>query len=235
MNARTQRMIVSLVCSAFASIIAVCQEEHEWATAFGEDPDSLLTEGVNPYFILTPGYQLELKGKEGRKEVVLLVTVLDETEMVDGIAARVVEERESADGKVVEVSRNYFAFSPRTSNVYYFGEDVDIYRNGSIVNHEGSWRSGVHGARYGLMMPGAPLPGSRYYQEMAPGVAMDRATIISLGGSMRTEAGSFEHCLVTEETTPLEPESKEKKYYARGIGLVKDDTLTLVRHGYRTN
>jgi hypothetical protein len=35
--------------------------------------------------------------------------VLDETKTVDGVETRIVEERETVNGKPIEVSRNYFA------------------------------------------------------------------------------------------------------------------------------
>ena len=57
-----------------------------------------------------------------------------------------VEERETNHEKPVEVSRNYFAISRRTNSVFYFGEDVDMYRNGAIVSHEGAWLAFVNGA-----------------------------------------------------------------------------------------
>ena len=80
---------------------------------------------------------------------------------------RVVEERETKGSQVVEVSRNFFVICKRTNNVYYFGEDVDIYRDGKIVGHDGAWLAGEGGARFGLAMPGSPLLGARYYQEIA--------------------------------------------------------------------
>ena len=67
-----------------------------------------------------------------------------------------VEERETKDGKLVEVSRNYFAISKRTNSVYYFGEDVDEYKDGKVARHGGSWLAGTGGARFGLLMPGQP-------------------------------------------------------------------------------
>ena len=75
----------------------------------------------------------------------------------------------------VEISRNYFAISKRTNDVYYFGEDVDIYKASKVSSHEGAWLAGVKGARFGLAMPGVPTLKAKYYQELAPGVAMDRA------------------------------------------------------------
>ena len=159
------------------------------------------------------------------------VTVLNETKTIDGVECRIVEERETKDGKLIEVSRNYYAIGKRTNSVYYFGEDVDIYENGKIVGHEGSWMSGKNGAKYGLMMSGLPLAGARYYQEVAPKAALDRAEIVGLGLTLKTPAGEFKNCLKIEETTPLEPDNEEAKLYAPGVGLLKDGSLSLVRYG----
>ena len=198
--------------------------------SFDIDTADLASTGRNRYFVLEPGYQLVLEGKEKGQAVVLTITVLSETKMVDGVETRVVEERETANGQLVEVSRNYFAISKKTSDVFYFGEDVDIYKNGQVVDHEGAWLSGVKGARSGLMMPGTPLLGARYQQEVAPKVAMDRAEIVSLADTLQTPAGTFEKCLKTEESSALEG-GKAHKLYAPAIGLVCDGTLKLTKHG----
>ena len=56
---------------------------------------------------------------------------------------RVVEERESEDGELKEVSRNFFAFCKKTGNLFYFGEEVDDYDSeGNVVSHSGGWRAG---------------------------------------------------------------------------------------------
>jgi len=199
----------------------------DWQQTFAAAPADLMSVGENPYFILKPGYQLTLEGKDGAKTVRLVISVLDETKTVGGIEARVVEERETENGVIVEVSRNYFAIHKTTKDVYYLGEDVDIYKNGKVVDHEGAWLHGVNGARFGLLMPAAPVVGQRYYQEVAPKVAMDRAEVVSLSARLVTPAGTFERCLETEESTPLEG-GKERKLYAPGVGLIKDGALHLV-------
>jgi hypothetical protein len=197
---------------------------------FALEKADLVATGRNPYFILEPGFQRILEGG-GEKHV---ITVLDETKMVDGVETRVVVEKETKNGKVVEISLNYYAISKRTNSVYYFGEHVDIYKNDKIVAHEGSWLSGVKKARFGLMMPGLPLVGARYQQEVAPGDAMDRAEIVSVTETVATPAGEFKNCLKVKETTPMEPGNVGYKYYAPGIGLVQDGSVKLVKHGTAT-
>jgi len=201
--------------------------DDSWLGEFPVDAADLSATGHNPFFILEPGFQQVLAG--GAEQ--LVITVLDETRMVAGVETRVIEERETKDGKLVEVSRNYFAISKRTKDVYYFGEEVDTYRDGEVVDHEGMWLAGVSGARFGLIMPGQPSLNFKHYQEIAPRVALDRAEIISLDETVRTPAGEFTSCLRVQETSPLEPGISEYKYYARGIGLVQDGPLKLVTYG----
>src|SRR5262249_8703272 len=140
------------------------QNKQPWRDSFSPDKSALSDSGRGMYFILEPGYRLRFAyGKD-----TLTVTVLDETKVVDGVKTRVVEERETKDGQAIEVSRNYFAIDKSNGDVYYFGEDVDIYKNGKVANHEGAWLSGEKGAKFGLFIPGKPRVGDRYYQELAP-------------------------------------------------------------------
>ena len=206
-------------------LFAACARFGDWTSVFLVEKDELLSVGRNPYFILEPGYRLVLEGDGAQ----LIITVLNETKKVDGVETRVVEERETKGGKLVEVARNYFAISKRTNDVFYFGEDVDMYKDGKIANHDGSWLSGVNGSKFGLMMPGRVLLHSRYYQEVAPNIAMDRATIVSVTETVKTPAGEFKNCVKVEETSPLSRFTTEHKYYAPGIGMVSDGEMKLVK------
>lgn len=212
---------------ALVTILLGAGVQDEWVAHFHVEDEDLVTVGRNLYFILEPGHYLVLEGGAAR----LTITVLDETRIVDGAETRVVEERETWRGRLVEVSRNFFAINERTGDVYYFGEDVDMYRDGRVASHRGAWRSGVDEARFGLMMRGGVALHAKYYQEIAPGVAMDRAEIVGTDETVSTAAGEFTHCVKVAETTPLEPQVREIKYYAPGIGMVRDGPLALVRAG----
>jgi hypothetical protein len=168
------------------------------------------------------------KGEEAGKTLRLEQAMLHETLNVGGIQTRILEEHHFENGALVEISRNYFAHCTQTNSVFYFGEDTDNYKDGKIINHNGTWRHGVNGARAGLVMPGIVLLGSRFYQEIAPQVALDRAEITGLGGAVATPYGQFQDVLETAESTPLSPGVVEFKSYAPGIGMVVDDVLRLV-------
>ena len=189
--------------------------------------------GSNRYFPLWPGHTVTLAGEEDDGgeliEVEAIVAVTADTEMVDGVETRVVTETESEDGEIVEVSYNFFALCRETGDVWYFGEEVDIYEGGVLVGHEGAWRAGEDGALAGVIMPGSPMYGARFYNEIAPGVAEDRSEITELGGTADVPAGSFTGVLTALETNPLNPGSPgDIKKYAPGVGIIVDEVLEAV-------
>ena len=193
-----------------------------WRQTFDVRKADLSATGNNPCIPIQPGRVLKLTN--GRDS--LTITILPQTKVVDGVKCGVLEERETKGGQVIEVSRNFFATDPATNDVYYFGEDVDNYKDGKIVDHESAWLAGEKGARFGLMIPGTPKVGDKFYQEIAPKVAMDRVEIVSTDETVKTPAGTFEHCVHLKETTPLERDVSHK-YYAPGIGMIKDDDFEL--------
>lgn len=219
-------MITTLDVNAFSGTVNV----EGWVDLFDLDECHFSSNGSNDYFFLEPGYQLTLEGEEEGAEVQLIMTVLNETKIVDGVETRIVEERHTEDGELVEVSRNYFAICAPENDIFYFGEEVDMYEDGEIVNHEGAWLVGVDDARPGVIIPADPRVGMKYYQEVAPDVAEDRATVVSLNEVVDTPAGQFDNVFKVEETTPLEPGVTENKFHAPGLGLIQDAEIKLVEY-----
>jgi len=215
---RLTAILFIILTAAGAGPAAAVQDPAKagWADTFAVDKKDFVSAGSNAYFHLEPGYTLVLADGNER----LVITVLNETKLVDGVETR-----------IVEVSLNFFAFNTADRGVYYFGEEVDIYKDDKVIGHEGAWESGKDGARFGLMIPGQVVLGARYYQEIAPDVAMDRAEIAGLHETLKTPAGEFKDCLKVAETTPLEKGAKEYKLYAPGVGLIKDASLLLVGYG----
>ncbi|MEO0189945.1 MAG: hypothetical protein ABIL70_05255 [candidate division WOR-3 bacterium] len=215
-------VIIFFIVMAF--FLNECKQENTWRDSFQVNKANLRPTGINRYFIIQPGHKLIFANGNDT----IIQTVLDETYIVDGVETRVIVDSEKVNDQLSEVTRDYFAIDTTTGDVYYFGEDVNIYENGQVVSHEGSWLSGVNGARFGLMMPGKIIVGDKYYNEIAPGVAMDRAEIISQDETVTTPLNVYEGCLHIEETTPLESGTAHK-YYAPQIGLIKDEDFLLVK------
>lgn len=227
------KKIISLCLFILISSSALKSQVNKdgFTDTFNTDSCAFSTTGENTYFILQPGFQIVLEGIEDDDTARVIITVLSETKMVGGIETRVVEENESVNSKTVEISRNFFTYCRETGDVFYFGEEVDMYKNGKLTSHSGAWLAeGIN--KPGVIMPGKYEIGYKYYQEIAPGKAMDRAEIMSTSETFKTPAGNFTSVLKTKETTPLEPKEKEYKHYAPGIGLIQDEHLLLIKYGY---
>jgi hypothetical protein len=215
------------LASVSASVSAVNEAEKQtdsqaWQTVFDVNKADLADSGRNEYFILEAGYRLYYT----HDNETLTITVLNETKIVDGVKTRIVEERETKNGQLTEVSRNYYAIDLKSKAVYYFGEDVNTYNDGKVVDHEGAWLAGA-GNKFGLMMPSKPIAGDKFYQEIAPDAAMDRSEILSITEEMTTPAGTYKNCLHVKDGSKLESGTSDK-WYAPGIGLIKDGSLVLV-------
>ncbi len=232
------KTIVTFAGIGLFSHIAMAQDkEPQFTTEVWAEDCEFKTRAANPYFILKPGYQLVFEGEEDGENKRLVITVLSETEEIfvpeiGTVKARVVEESESVNGELVEVSRNFYAICKKTNDVFYFGEDVDIFNPDGSVSHEGAWRAGEPDddglAEPGIIMPGTFLLGSRYFQERAAGIALDRAEHVEMGLDVTTGAGTFARCVKVIETTPLEPGAESVKIYCPEVGLVVDNVVELV-------
>ena len=86
--------------------------------------------------------------------------------------------------------------------------------------------AGVDGAKPGIIMKAHPAIGDFYRQEFSLGTAEDMAEVLSLTESVPASYCSLGNCLKTKETSPLEPDALENKFYAPGVGNVR--TVDLV-------
>ena len=174
---------------------------------------------TNPFYPLPVGLVHMIESSNFKVQF----SVLNQTEVVAGVTTRVIEEREWKNGNLIEVSRNFFVQAP-DGTVCYYGEDVDMYSNGQITGHGGAWRAGVGQNKPGIIMPANPAVGQTYQQEVAPGVAMDRAEHTAIGVTFTTPAGTFSDVLEVSETPPSD------KKYQRGIGMIYDDGAVLTQY-----
>lgn len=174
----------------------------------------------NPYLPWTPGTTLTYEGGDERVEI----TVTDETRTILGITATVVHDQVLTDGEVTEDTYDWYA-QDKLGNVWYLGEDTKEFENGEVVSTEGSWEAGLEGAQPGIAMLADPQVGDTYRQEFYEGEAEDLAKVFQLGQSVEAPAGSYDDVLVTEEWTPLDPGIVEHKFYARGIGVVREEQV----------
>ena len=175
----------------------------------------------NRYLPYKPGTTFHFEGVRGTTPQTDDQVVLRRTKRILGVRCTIVRDTVSEHGRAVERTDDWYA-QDRQGNVWYMGEDAFELENGRFVKASDSWKSGVDGARPGIIMPARPRPGDAYRQEYyPPGKALDEARVVRLGGSLTVPYGSFKELLVTSERSPLEPQT-ERKYYAPGVGEIAE-------------
>jgi hypothetical protein len=181
---------------------------------------------TNPWFPLVPGSTLVYRGVRDGKPARDVVTVLRRTAVVDGVRCRAVRDLLYLSGRLTERTTDWYA-QGRSGTVWYMGEaTAELDRHGKVTSREGSWRSGEHGARAGVFMPGTPRPGQRFRQEYRRGSAEDHFEVLGLHASVSVPYVSVHgKALLTKEWTPLEPGVIDHKLYLRGVGVVKEQTV----------
>jgi hypothetical protein len=185
------------------------------------DPADFTTTIDNPYWPMSPGStwtytETDTSGAEQK----VVVEVTEETKMIaNGIEARVIRDTVTERGVPVEVTEDWYA-QDKDGNIWYLGEYVSNYKDGAVVNHEGSFEAGVDGAQPGIALPANPAPGMAYRQEYYQGHAEDRAAVVTVGEEqVEVPFGHFpDQILMTRDLVPLEPTVQELKFYAPGVG-----------------
>lgn len=135
------------------------------------------------------------------------------------VEAFVVEDREFADGQLEEVTLDYFA-QDDNGTVYYLGEDVDEYKAGKVVGHEGAWAVGKDTPVPGVLLPASPKVGDRFRSEDVSEQIGEMDEVVSVSETVTVPAGTFANCLKVKEK--LADGATEYKYYAKGVGVVRE-------------
>jgi len=180
----------------------------------------------NAYLPLRPGtsFRYHGVGDDGRTREVNTVAVTHRTKRIMGIDATVVLDQVFSGGRPEERTLDWYA-QDRQGNVWYLGEDSRNYEDGHWVRDEGSWQAGVGNGKPGIIMLAKPTPGEAYRQEYSPGHALDQARVLGQGGPVAVPYRQFRQTLATREYSSIDHQF-EKKYYARGVGVIKEQALT---------
>jgi hypothetical protein len=189
------------------------------------DSTSFTNAITNPYWPVTVGRRWTYVGTDAGIAESVSVVVDTSTKVILGVTCAVVRDMVYKNGSLVEDTYDWYA-QDAGGNVWYFGEDSKEMANGSVVSTEGSWESGVNGAKPGIVMFADPQPGLIYRQEYLFEEAEDWAQVVSVLDTCTIGLGKFDEVVKTEEWTPLDPGIKECKYYALGIGLIKEEVIS---------
>jgi hypothetical protein len=183
------------------------------------DPANFSAKIDNPWFPLPVGTTLTYEGTKDDKRAVRVSTVTSTTKVVEGVTCVVVEDKVSLGGSPAERALAYYA-QDRQGNVWLFGEDSQEIEHGRVVKNEG-WQAGVDGALPSFFMEAAPTIGHSFAHEYTN----NDFEVVSVSESVKVPYGSFTDALLTKEWSPEEPDVLTHKYYARGLGEVRDVTV----------
>lgn len=199
------------------------------------DPSNFTTVIDNPYLPLPVGAMWIYESQTDEGLETIEVMVLPDTREILGVECVSVRDIVYLDGDVIEDTVDWYA-QDLDGNVWYFGEISFNFEDGFVEDIDGSWLSGVDGAKPGIVMLADRVVGTTYRQEWLLGEAEDAATLLDDDVSVTIGIGTFDHCVKTADFLPPEPDAVEHKYYAPGIGFIYEtkvgetETLELVSY-----
>jgi hypothetical protein len=184
-------------------------------------PANFVAKIDNRYLPYEPGTRFYFEGVRGMTRQTDDQVVMHRTKRIIGVRCTIVRDTVSEHGRAIERTDDWYA-QDKQGNVWYMGEDSFELKNGHFVKASDSWKSGVNGAKPGIIMPAHPRRGDAYRQEYyPPGKALDQARVLGLNGRQTVPYGTFTRLLVTSERSPLEPQT-EQKYHAQGVGEIAE-------------
>ena len=134
---------------------------------------------TNPLFPVSRQGSVLLVGEVDGKPFRTEVTVLPDPRIIEW-ESQIVETLVSQyvaflDGRLEEAAYDFYAQADDGS-VWYFGEDVFNFADGSIVDTHGSWLAGRDGPA-AMIMPAQPKVGDVYRPENIPGLVFEEVTV----------------------------------------------------------
>jgi hypothetical protein len=188
---------------------------------------------TNPYFPLIVGATWRWKGQYREQQYTQEDLVLNYTKRIDGVVARPVIDKDFVNGGIISESLDYYA-QDDWGNVWYLGEGTVHYVGEKLTDHADSWIAGQDGALPGIFMPAHPALGEpRFQQEFSPDVAADVEHITNASKSLCVPLRCYARVVEADETSVLNPGVLSAKYYAPGVGLIGEDTLSGDPYSYQ--
>jgi hypothetical protein len=231
------KLVAALVLIATTAALGACgSESDQGGNASSEppapppaaniDPSDFIRRVDNPYFPLKPGSTYRNVGvKEGHRALDVFA-VTRRTRQILGVTNTVVDDRAYVDGRLEEISHDWYA-QDRQGNVWYFGEHIEEFnRKGKRIPAKGAWEAGVDGARPGIAMPAHPKVGDSFRPEYYKGTAEDVYRVLDLSAKVTVPHRSYSHVLVMSEQSRLEPGVLGLKFHAQGVGQIEESVPT---------
>jgi hypothetical protein len=181
---------------------------------------------TNPWLPISKYHRCVLAGNDQGQQLRIVRTLQSRTQPFtfggQTVNAAVVDDHvtDVAAGQVIEKTVDYFA-QDAAGNVYYFGEDVNEYKHGKLVSHEGQWRLGRDTQTPGLLMPANPKPGNPFKSEDVPGITHETDHVVATGGTLQIGGRTDRNVMKVRENAGPPPEV-EYKQYSKGVGVITE-------------
>jgi len=174
---------------------------------------------TNPLFPISSLASVVFDGKVEGKPFHTETTLLPYTRIIEWPKGNRVETLVSQytayeDGRIIEVAIDHYAQADDGS-VWYWGEDVQDYRDGLIFTREGTWIAGKDGPP-AMIMPGHPKVGDVFRPENIPGVVFEEVEVTSVDRTVDGPTGPIANALVARELH--DDGSYSDKIFAPGYG-----------------
>ena len=229
---------LSPICLSIA-LVALCGAAQAEPLTPAFDATHFASPKPNPYMDLTLGNRHVLAGSgevDGKPaNVVASDIVAGPGPVLMGVQTIQVLDQTVRNGLLIERTFDYYATDDQ-GNLWYFGEDVTNYTYDDTGRRTGTdsksaWLAGEGGAMPGIGLPGAPVVGLSQMQEVAPDQgAMDYFEVVETDAHLTGPSGAHDHVMKTFETSLSEPDGREFKYFAPGVGLLRvEDDLSADR------
>ena len=183
------------------------------------NPANFTIKITNPHFSLSVGKKITYAGDALGGTEKTEINVLTETRKIMGVETLVYSDKVWLNGELIEDTKDYLA-QDKEGNVWYFGEEAVNMEKGKVLDHKGSWIAGVDGALPGIWLKANNKVGDSYRQEYYKGQAEDMTDVIATNVTVKTKLATYLNCLKMFDWTPLNPESKENKYYCPEVGAL---------------
>jgi hypothetical protein len=178
----------------------------------------------NPWI---PGTQFTMAGEADRGGGLLphrvVTTVTDLTKVINGVRTLVIVEKDINEGDLEEAELAFHA-QDNAGNLWNLGEYPEEYDEGQFEGAPDVWISGLENAQPGNIVVANPQLGTpEYLQGWSPDIEfLDCAKVSKMQQRTCAPVGCYENVMITDERSPLEPESGHQlKYYAPEVGNVR--------------
>jgi hypothetical protein len=236
--------VAAAIIGLLASVLSGCggttqgtglaTDPNDEGTKVAFDPANFVdpTLDTNPYHPLKPGLQWVRGGTtEVGSRVVpheVITTMTDVIREIDGVKAIAMLDESTDSNDVSQVGMDYLALD-KDGNVWILGGYTEDYEAGVYTNTEDAWL-GKGDALPGILSPGKV--DSQTPRWFIGAAAEEKPTVgepVKVGIKSCVTFGCYENVRVVQEGNVGAPDN-ENKYYAPGVGVIKNVPLDASLH-----